>query len=99
MAHNSNTNSSWSAKRADNAGAGDQGDDGFGSAGVLPCPVLYPWSDGRQDLQLGLILMLMSICSSEAESFTEFGLEAVTQQVRGCRQGGGTALLLHLKLD
>jgi len=49
--------------------------------GVMPCPVLYPWSDGRQDLQLGLVLMLISSCSSDAESFADFGLEAVTQQV------------------
>jgi hypothetical protein len=51
-------------------------------SGVLPCPVLYPWCDGRQDLQLSLMLMLMSSCSSEAGSFAEYGLEAVTQQVR-----------------
>jgi hypothetical protein len=58
---------------------------GYGSSsssGVLPCPVLYPWCDGRQDLQLSLMLMLMSSCSSEAGSFAEYGLEAVTQQVR-----------------
>jgi hypothetical protein len=53
------------------------------SGGVLPCPVLYPWCDGRSDLQLSLLLMLMSSCSSEAGSFAEYGLEAVTQQVRG----------------
>lgn len=55
---------------------------GTEGSGVMPCPVLYPWSDGRQDLQLGLVLMLISSCSSDAESFAEFGLEAVTQQVR-----------------
>jgi hypothetical protein len=55
----------------------------------MPCPVLYPWSDGRQDLQLGLVLMLISSCSSDAESFAEFGLEAVTQQVRVEAQGEG----------
>ncbi|WIA40351.1 hypothetical protein OEZ86_013716 [Tetradesmus obliquus] len=33
------------------------------------------------DLQLSLLLMLMSSCSSEAGSFAEYGLEAVTQQV------------------
>lgn len=52
-----------------------------GQTGVLPCPVLYPWSDGRQDLQLGLVLMLISSCSSDAESFAEIGLEAASQQV------------------
>lgn len=56
--------------------------------GVLPCPVLYPWSDGRQDLQLGLVLMLISSCSSDAESFAEFGLEAVSQQVGGSATEG-----------
>jgi hypothetical protein len=57
------------------------GSNGSSSSGVLPCPVLYPWCDGRQDLQLSLMLMLMSSCSSEAGSFAEYGLEAVTQQV------------------
>jgi hypothetical protein len=54
----------------------------------MPCPVLYPWSDGRQDLQLGLVLMLISSCSSDAVSFAEFGLEAVTQQVRSVDAAG-----------
>lgn len=62
------------------AGAGDSRGSAEGP-GVMPCPVLYPWSDGRQDLQLGLVLMLISSCSSDAESFADFGLEAVTQQV------------------
>lgn len=64
-----------------------------GPMGVLPCPVLYPWSDGRQDLQLGLVLMLISSCSSDAESFAELGLEAASQQVGwsgGCVHGLGS---------
>lgn len=50
--------------------------------------MLYPWSDGRQDLQLGLVLMLISSCSSDPESLAEFGLEAVTQQVGVFVEGG-----------
>jgi hypothetical protein len=68
------------------AGAAGYSSSSSSSSGVLPSPVLYPWCDGRQDLQLSLMLMLMSSCSSEAGSFAEYGLEAVTQQVRleGC---------------
>lgn len=45
------------------------------------CHVLYPWSDDRLDLQLGLLLMLMSGCGNDADNYKDFGLEAVTQQV------------------
>jgi hypothetical protein len=48
---------------------------------MLPQVVLHPWSDDRQDLQLALLMMLMSSCSIDAESIAEYGLEAVTQQV------------------
>lgn len=81
-----------SSSRAVPAAGAERGAAGAEGSGVMPCPVLYPWSDGRHDLQLGLVLMLISSCSSDAESFAEFGLEAVTQQVWSVDAAGLSAV-------
>lgn len=59
----------------------DAGDHAMEGTGPQSCPILYPWSDGRQDLQLGLLLMLIASCSNDVGSLAEFGVEAVSQQV------------------
>eukprot|EP00878_Enallax_costatus_P040644 GHUV01046974.1.p1 GENE.GHUV01046974.1~~GHUV01046974.1.p1 ORF type:complete len:393 (+),score=143.89 GHUV01046974.1:553-1731(+) len=84
----SNTSHSKSAESSQTAAAGGQ------------CPVLFPWSDDRQDLQLGLLLMLLSSCGSDANSFKDFGLEAVTQRVlSGCNDPRACLLVSQFKLD
>eukprot|EP00775_Hariotina_reticulata_P012214 gene12214-12352_t len=47
-----------------------------------------------QDLQLALLLMLMSSCSMDAESVAEYGLQAVTQQVLSTCSDPRACLLL-----